>query len=391
MNETADRAPTARLESLDALRGFDMLFISGLSSLVASACVMLGCPECWLAEQMRHVAWEGLHHHDTIFPLFLFLAGASWPFSFAAQRARGRSTASIVLKLVRRAVVLSLFAAVFGGLLTFDWPNVRWLDVLTTIGVCGGISAVICMCVRDVRARLVILAGILVGYYLLLRLVPAPDALSVPMPVSPEWQGSGPFSLVGNLCGYVDRKFLPGLYYTYVGSDGVGLFEEDGILHNVSAVATAMLGVFAGEIVRREGTSDGRKVLTLLACAAGCLVATLVWMPFCPIIMKIWSPTYVLANGAYSFLMLAIFYWIVDVRGWRSWAFALKAVGMNSIAIYLMNRTGLMPAVAKYLFGGVASLTDVPGWPTFAVSAGLLAVNVLVMCWLHRNKVFLKV
>ena len=313
-----------RLESLDALRGFDMLFISGLSALVIALCTMAGAPECWLAEQMRHVAWTGLHHHDTIFPLFLFMAGVSWPFSLASQRAKGRSNASIVLKLVRRALVLAAFAATFGGVLTFDWPNVRWLDVLTTIGVCGGVSAAIYMYVPDWRKRLVVCGLILVGYWLLLRLVPAPDALTVPLPTSPEWQGTGPFSVVGNLCGYVDRRFLPGLYYTYVDVNGVGVFEEDGILHNVAAVATAMLGVFAGEIVRLRDVSGGRTVLRLLACSALCLVLTLAWAPCCPVIMKIWSPTYVLANGAYSFAMLALFYWIIDVKGCRAWAFPLN-------------------------------------------------------------------
>ena len=380
-----------RLESLDALRGFDMLFISGLSGLIVAVCTVLGVQECWLAEQMRHTAWTGLHHHDTIFPLFLFLAGVSWPFSLSSQRAKGRTDGQILLKLVRRAAVLSLFAAIFGGLLTFDWPTVRWLDVLTTIGCCGGISAVIYMYVPDWRKRFAICAAILIGYWLLLRLVPAPDVAMVPMPTSPEWQGTGPFSLVGNLCGYVDRKLLPGMYYTYVDANGVGVFEEDGILHNVAAVATAMLGVFAGEIVQRTNVSGGRKVLRLLVCSAVCLVLTFAWIPFCPVIMKIWSPTYVLANGAYSFAMLALFFWIVDVKGCRRWAFPLKVVGMNSITIYLMNRTGLMPPVAKYFFGGFASLSDAPGYSAAVLSAGLLVLNWLVLYWFYRKNAFLKV
>ena len=380
-----------RLESLDALRGFDMLFISGLSGLVIAVCTMLGAPECGLAEQMRHTAWTGLHHHDTIFPLFLFLAGVSWPFSLASQRTKGRTDGQIVLKLVRRAVVLSLFAVVFGGLLTFDWPNVRWLDVLTTIGCCGGISAVIYMYVPDWRKRLVLCAAILIGYWLLLRFVPAPDAAMVPMPVSPEWQGRGPFSLVGNLCGYVDRRLLPGLYYTCTDANGVGIFEEDGILHNLDAIATAMLGVFAGEIVRLKAASGGRKTLMLLGCSALCLILTLVWSPCCPIVMKLWSPTYVLANGAYSFAMLAFFYWVIDVRGCRGWAFPLRVIGMNSITIYLMNRTGLMPPVANYFTGGLASLTDYPGYPALVSAAGLLALNWLVLYWFYRKNAFLKV
>ncbi len=382
-----------RLESLDALRGFDMLFISGLSGLVISLCTLAGAPECWLAEQMRHTAWNGLHHHDTIFPLFLFMAGVSWPFSLASQRAKGSTNGRILLRLLRRAAVFSLFAAVFGGLLTFDWPRIRYLDVLTTIGVCGGISAVIYMYVPCVKARLGILAAILVGYYLLLRFVPAPDVASLPVPASPEWQGTGPFSLLGNLCGYVDRCLLPGNYYTYVGPDGVGVFEEDGILHNISAIATAMLGVFAGEIVRQPDSlrSGSRKALMLLGCAAACLAATLVWAPFFPVNMKLWSSTYVLANGAYSFALFALFYWIIDVKGCRRWAFFLRVVGMNSITIYLMNRTGLMPPVAKYFTGGLAGLSDLPGYAGAVNALGLLVLNWLVLYWLYRKDTFMRV
>ena len=133
-----------RLESLDALRGFDMVFISGLQHLVVSLCTLCGMRGCWLASQMSHSTWDGLRQHDTIFPLFLFLAGVSWPFSLASQRSKGRSEGAIVLRLAKRALTLVLFALVLGGLLTFNWPRVRYLGVLSTIGVCGGVAAAIC-------------------------------------------------------------------------------------------------------------------------------------------------------------------------------------------------------------------------------------------------------
>ena len=107
--------------------------------------------------------------------------------------------------------------------------------------------------------------------------------------------------------------------------------------------------------------------------------------------MKIWSPTYVLSAGAYSFAMLALFYWIIDVKGCRRWAFLLRVVGMNSITIYLMNRTGFAPAAARYLFGGVAGLSDAPGFAAAVLAAGLLAVNVLILHFLYRKGVFLEV
>lgn len=135
----------------------------------------------------------------------------------------------------------------------------------------------------------------------------------------------------------------------------------------------------------------GFDMLFISGLSALCLVLTLVWSPYCPIIMKLWSPTYVLANGAYSFAMLALFYWIIDVRGFRGWAFPLRVIGMNSITIYLMNRTGLMPPVADYFTGGLASLTDYPGYPALVSSLGLLALNWLVLYWFHRKNAFLKV
>ena len=114
-------------------------------------------------------------------------------------------------------------------------------------------------------------------------------------------------------------------------------------------------------------------------------------MPVCPVIMKLWTSTYVLAAGAWSFATLAVFYWLIDVKGWRRWAFALRAVGMNSIAVYILNRTGLMWAVSRYFFSGVASLSDTPGYRTAVLAAGDLLANVLLMCFLCRRKVFFKV
>ena len=384
---------SGRLESLDALRGFDMLFISGLDTLIVALCTVFGATDCWLARQMDHALWCGLNHHDTIFPLFLFMSGVSVPFSLAAQRARGRSERAIALKTVRRAAVLALFAAILGGLCSFDWPNIRYLDVLTTIGCCGGVAALVYQFVPNCRLRAAVCVSILAGYWLLLRFVPAPDVATLPVPTVPEWQGTGPFSLLGNLCGYVDRCLLPGSFYTFSDAAGRGIFEEDGILHNVAAVATAMLGVFAGEIVRLPvGRATGRrKVLMLFGCAAICLVLTYACLPFCPIVMKLWSPTYVLANGAWSFALFAVFYWLIDVRGFRRWAFPLRVVGLNSIVIYLLNRSGLIQPVARYLFCGVASLSGHPGYESMILSAGLLLMNVGIMHWLYRQRIFLKV
>ena len=107
--------------SLDALRGADMLFIMGFSSAIVAFCAWIGMKDCWLAQQMRHVPWHGFHHHDTIFPLFLFLAGVSWPFSYASQVEKGRTTGAILRKMTFRVVVLFFLGLVYSGLFAFKF------------------------------------------------------------------------------------------------------------------------------------------------------------------------------------------------------------------------------------------------------------------------------
>ena len=124
-----------RLMSLDALRGADMLCIMGGSSLVVALCALLGAKDCCLATQMTHVAWHGFRHHDTIFPLFLFLAGVSWPYSLAGQLERGKSTAAIVRKIIVRMLVLIFLGFASSTFFAFDFANVRYAQVLGHIGI----------------------------------------------------------------------------------------------------------------------------------------------------------------------------------------------------------------------------------------------------------------
>ena len=139
-----EKVKEGRLRSLDALRGFDMLFICGLSGLIAKICVLCGSPKGWLATQMKHVEWDGFVHHDTIFPLFLFIAGVTFPFSLARQQADGRSTWKIWLRTLRRGLVLVLLGMVYNGLLKFGesvsrgcWRRGSGCSSACACGLCG--------------------------------------------------------------------------------------------------------------------------------------------------------------------------------------------------------------------------------------------------------------
>ena len=381
-----------RLMSLDALRGADMLCIMGGSSLVVALCALFGAKDCWLATQMTHVAWHGFRHHDTIFPLFLFLAGVSWPYSLAGQLERGKSTAAIVRKIIVRMLVLIFLGFASSTFFAFDFANVRYAQVLGHIGIGWAVAASLALFIRSVAIRLGVLAAILIGYWALLAFVSAPDAATLLASTDPAVAkkvasyaayGTDGFSFVGNLVGWVDRQLLPGKMHEIV-------FDPEGILSSIPAVATAMLGVFSGELLRRTDVSGNRKTLLLLGAGVVCAVLCFVWQPWCPVNKKLWTSTFVLAAGAYSFALLALFYWIVDVKGWRRWTFFFRVIGMNAITIYLLMRFIPFRAISKFFFSGIAGLGNAE-WSNMALCAGQIAVEWLLLLYLYRKDTFLKV
>lgn len=364
-----------RLLSLDALRGFDMLFIMGLAPLLMSLCSLFpGGENCWLAETMEHASWHGLTHHDTIFPLFLFIAGVSFPFSYAKQVSSGLSKGRIYARIFKRAAILVFLGTVYNGFFELDFGNLRIASVLGRIGVAWMAAALIYIN-SGPRTRAVTAALILIGYWLLLWLVPAPDAP----------QGADPFSFEGNLVGFVDRQLLPGAILS-------GTFDPEGILSTLPAIVTAMLGMAAGDLVRRpENIIPGkRKTLYMLLAAAALLAVGLVWNTVFPINKKLWTSSFVCVVGAYSFAMFAIFYYLADVRKWHGWTLFFRVVGLNSITIYLAQRIISFSGIEQFFLGGLAGLCP-PAWGAVISDAGYLAVCWLFLYFLYRQKIFLKI
>ena len=367
-----------RLESLDALRGFDMMFIMGVSSLVIAICQLFpGGDDSWLVHQMGHCSWNGLTHHDTIFPLFLFLAGVSWPFSLSKQRAAGKSTGRIVGKVLRRALILIALGVVYNGFFKFDFANLRVASVLGRIGLAWMGAALIYMFVESPWKRGVICAAILIGYWLLVRFVQAPDMPS----------GSDPLSMQGSIVGWVDRMLMPGkLIY-----DG-GRFDPEGLLGTFPAIVSAMLGMFAGDLVRlpQDKMTGGRKTLWLLVAAVACLALGLLWSLDFPINKKLWSSSFVLVVASYCFACFALFYYLIDVKGHRKWAFPLKVIGMNSITIYMLQKIVSIPSINRFFLEGLAGLFS-PGVGKVIFAIGYVLICWLILYFLYKKEVFLKV
>ena len=366
--------PSERLQSLDALRGFDMLFIMGFASLVVAVCGLWpNAVTDSIASQMGHASWDGFTHHDTIFPLFLFIAGVSFPFSLSKQRSLGLSTGTIYAKIVRRALTLVLLGVIYNGLFRLDFENLRIASVLGRIGLAWGIAAVLYLNF-GVKARIAIAAAILVGYGLLSALVAAPDVA-----------GAGPLTREGCLAGYVDRLLLPGKLYGKT-------FDPEGLLSTVPAVATAMLGMLTGEFVRlsEQRLSGNRKALYMALAAVAFTLVGILWDLSFPINKKLWTSSFVCVVAGYSLGMFALFYWIIDVKGYKGWVLPFQVIGLNSITIYMAQRIVDFKGISAFFFGGLAAKMPEALAPVVA-STGYLLVSWLFLYFLYKKRIFLKV
>jgi predicted acyltransferase len=364
-----------RLQSLDALRGFDMFFIMGGATLIAAIATFWPNDFTqWLASQMGHVEWNGLAHHDTIFPLFLFIAGISFPFSLEKQRLSGKSEGQIYKKIIRRGLTLVLLGIIYNGFLShWDFANARYASVLARIGLAWMFGALIFINTKW-KTRAIIVAVILIGYWLVSAFVGAPDH-----------PGADPLTREGCLAGYIDRIMLPGRVYQ-------GDYDPEGIFSTIPAIATALLGMFTGEWIKyeKEGLTPAKKTLYMVIAGIALLVIGLIWNTFYPSNKMLWSSTFVCLVGAYSVLMFALFYYIIDVKNHRGWILFFVVIGMNSITIYLAQHFINFQYISNRVFGGLIGMTPEAIQPFFN-AAGYVAICWLFLYFLYKKKVFLKV
>ena len=367
----ADSAKLSRLASLDALRGFDMLFIMGGEGLVCAIASALGFSE--FSKAFGHAEWHGLHFMDLVFPLFLFMAGVSFPFSLAKSRERGLGNWRVALKSLRRGLILVFLGLCYGGLLKFDFAHVRLWSVLGRIGLAWMVASCLYLAF-GVKTRLCIAAALLAAVTVGTIFITAPGAAQPVDPFSPE----------GNFGCWLDRTLTGG--HTYK-----PLFDPEGFAGFFPSVVTAMLGMFAGDVVRRGGTTaTPRKALSLFACGVASLALGIALSFVFPINKALWSPSFALVVGGISFLAFALFYEVVDVLKYRRWAFFFTVIGMNSITIYMAQRIIGFRTARDFLFGGIASLFS-PAWGAVVLAAGYIAVCWLFLYFLHRKGVYLKV
>jgi len=380
-----------RLQSLDALRGFDMFWIAGGGGIFAGLASLTGwAPLVWWEKQLEHVAWHGFAFEDMIFPLFLFIAGISFPFSMAKRMENGVSQKSMYRQIFKRGLLLVLFGMIYNGLLnfafvkvgsasetgmlSFDWSKMRFASVLGRIGLSWMFAALIFMNTRKTRIRIIWCAGLLIFYWLLLALVPAFDN-----------PGADRFSMEGNFTSYFDRLFLPGKLYK-------GIHDPEGWLGIIPATVTALLGMFTGWFVmwRKEGLSELRRTGYMAIAGVALVAVGLLWNTVFPINKNLWTSSFVCFVGGLSLLLFSLFYLIIDVWGYRKWSFFFTVIGMNSITIYMAQQMIRFSHTSNFLFKGVIDWFP-ESWAPFLGSCGYMAVCWAFLYFLYRQKIFLKV
>ncbi len=415
----APREKPARLASLDAYRGAIMLFMA--SGGLALPAVARNFPDnrTWqlLAFNTDHVPWIGCSLWDLIQPSFMFMVGVAMPYSIASRRAKGDSPTKIVAHVLYRAVFLVLLGIFLSSNGSKGSTYFTFTNVLSQIGL--GYAFLYLLLGRGLRVQLAALAGILIGYWLLFFLWPLPasgfDAHAVGW--KDDWQSLGGWfahwDKNTNAAAAFDSWFLN--LFPPAEADKPFRFNAGGYqtLNFVPSLATMLLGLMAGEMLRTP-RSKWRKLAWLVAAGAVCLV--LGWAAgetICPIVKRIWTPSWALYSAGWTFWMLAGFFWVLDIQGWKRWAFPLIVVGMNSIAMYCMaqlikgwTRSTLrihlgplaMPSLAhvvKPLLGMFHVAVD-PVWlnNTFGpiTEAGAVLLVLWLIClWMYRRGIFVRI
>jgi predicted acyltransferase len=372
--ETKNKSVINRLYSLDALRGFDMFWIMGGGGIFVALATITGWPVLkWWAGQLEHVPWHGFVFYDMIFPLFLFIAGISFPFSVAKRTALNESRKELYKHVIIRGLILVLLGILYNNAVKFNFGDLRYGSVLGRIGLAWMFAAIIFMN-TNLKFRIVWFWGLLLGYWFLLLLFPAHDLGSNDI-----------FSREGNFASYIDRMLMPGKLY-------LGNHDPEGLFSTIPAIGTALLGMFTGEFLLSKYLQEKplRKVLYMLIAAVALMIIGKIWNHAFPINKNIWTSSFVIFVGGLSLLLFSLFYLVIDVWGYKKWAFFFAVIGMNPITIYMAGRIINFRTASKFFFGGFAAMLP-ETWSPFVDAAGVTAVGWVFLYILYRKKIFLKV
>jgi predicted acyltransferase len=359
----------ARVASIDALRGFDMFWIMGGEVIFKSLDQIFHSPATqFISTQLEHVEWFGFRFYDIIMPLFVMLAGISMPFAISRRLGINNSKSALWPKIFKRFILLWIIGmAVQGNLLTYDLALLKFYsNTLQSIAM-GYLIASVFILYINVRGQVLATIGLMLAYWIAMAVIPIPGV------------GAGLYTPHENLALFIDKailgKFQDGTTYSW-------------ILSSLNFGATVMLGVFAGYILKSEVTGK-RKVLLLLGFGIGFLILGRLWHPVHPIIKHLWTGSFVLFSGGISYILLSVFYLLIDVWKIQKWSKMFVIIGTNSIIAYAGWHLFYFGYVANVFTNGLKDMTG--NWYALIHSTLAFFIAFMILRHFYRYKIFIKV
>src|SRR5215207_5468134 len=359
--------PSERLVSLDVFRG---LTIAGM--------VLVNNPGTWssIYWPLQHAEWHGWTPTDLVFPFFLFIVGVSITLAFARRVEEGGVTRDLYLKVIKRSAIIFGLGLFLNGFPYFPLGTIRIAGVLQRIAICYLIASLIFLTTKA-RTQLLIAVALLIGYCLVMTNLAAPG------------YAPGDLTKEGSIASFIDRVVLR----QHIWRQG-RVYDPEGLLSTIPAVCTTLIGILTGHWLRSEH-SRFEKVVGMFVAGAVCVVLGWAWNPFFPINKALWTSSYVLFTGGLALQFLALCYWLIDIHGYRRWAWPFEVFGVNALALFV--GTGLMVKVM--------GLLHVQGWIfrnlflswASPINASLFYAIALILLWLflmwllYRKRIFIKV
>ena len=377
MPNTTTSTATGRLVSLDVFRG---ITIAGM--------VLVNNPGTWehIYWPLEHAEWHGWTPTDLVFPFFLFIVGVAITLAFGSRVESGRSARDLYLKVIKRTLIIFAIGLFLNAFPYFGLSELRIPGVLQRIAVCYFFASIIFLNTK-IRTQVAITIGLLLIYWLIVKLIPAPGF------------AAGDLTKEGSLPSFIDRV----VFGKHVWAQAK-VYDPEGVLSTIPALATTLIGVLTGHWLRSRKTAY-EKVAGLFVAGAICIAVGWAWNSFFPINKALWTSSYVLFTGGLALQFLALCYWVIDINGYRRWAKPFEIFGVNAIALYV--GAGLMAELLGVIkvTGADGSKVSLGSWiyeNLFAswaspVNASLAFAIAFVLVWLglmwilYRRKIFIKV
>ena len=373
--EQGGRGTAGRMASLDVFRG---LTIAGM--------ILVNNPGSWEAiySPLEHAAWHGWTPTDLVFPFFLFIVGVSITLALGRRAASGGTKRDLYLKIIRRSLIIFVLGLVLAGFPRYDLSTLRIPGVLQRIAVCYLIASVIFLNTKW-RTQAIVAVALLLLYWAVMVLFPVPG------------YGAGDLSLEGNLAAYVDRTLFG--RHTWK-----PLYDPEGILSTIPAIATTLAGVLTGHWLRQR-RSELEKVAGMFVAGAGLVVAGWAWGFWFPINKALWTSSYVLLTAGLALQLLAICFWLVDIKGIKGWAKPFLIFGTNALAVYFLaelfsriislitfaRNDGSAVDLQIFVYQNLLASWASPKGASLIFAICIVLIWLGVAAFLYRKRIFIKV